>query len=83
MRFSHLLSLEISSTFRRSKTVHVMTFMGTRNQFITFARCDSGITWLLQYEIAARGEKSLCFRMETTWSKKHVFKTTWLEKHVG
>jgi len=48
---TNLLSLEMDSTWRQSRAEQVITFMGTLNQFITFALCDSGMTWLRRYEI--------------------------------
>ena len=46
------LSCDIQSTCRHNNAAHVMMFIGTLNQFITFARYDSGITWDFVKDIA-------------------------------
>jgi len=49
-----LLSWEIASTCRQRRAPQVTIFMGTLNQFITLALWDSGMTWLLRYEMTGK-----------------------------
>ena len=46
------LSCDIQSTCKHNNAAHVIMFIGTLNQFITFARYDSGITWDFVKDIA-------------------------------